>query len=689
MSFIQRVRMALRGSSEAKSLFGDESLLSGVLRGGEPPSRGTKELIRAYKFMPWLRAVNTKVSTSVAGVTWELYIQNGSNGKAIRNNKLQYADEIFRRSRMAEMRKDGELREIETHPLLSLLDNANPMMTGRTARQVTQTYLDLKGEAFWILERNNQGMPIEFWPVPPHWIVETPSAKRPFYRVNFKNWQGQIPAEEMIWLKDPDPENPYGRGTGIGESLTDELETDEYAAKYLKSWFYNRAVPELLIGVEGADEGALNRAKHKWENEHRGFWKAFRSYWHSGKMDVQQLGYSFQQQQLMELRRQERDTIMNVYGLSPEVMGVVENSNRATAQAADYIFSRWVLAPRLEFLRSEMQEYLVPQFDERLILEYVSPIPADHEFSLQVATAAPWSLTRNEWREMQGLPEDEVGGDFYFMPLNLMAEPQGASPGPKAHKPKKKMLDRDDINLVIRALRPERLISTLVPVVGNLVEEWGGETLSRLGVDISFNMLNPLVALHMRTLRENKIKGLTNKATERYLRETLIEGIQHGEGIPDLADRVSKTFSDAKGYRAERIARTETLNSSNFAETSAQAQSGVVDLREWLATKDGLARDDHLDLDGQQRAIDKPFTLPSGKTAMYPGDFGVAEQDINCRCTTIAIIGDPKSEEWRVAVWREFDRKLIPWERKILAAAKRGFQAQQNDVMEVLNEFRD
>ncbi len=741
-------------------LFGDGSdafrraggLLAGLFTGGgPPPRRGTWELIRAYKKMPWLRAVNSKVSASIASVTWELYVQRsgigngrafsptGGAGKVIRNAKLQRADAKFRRKEIKRLKTAGELQEITSHPFLDLIDNANPAMTGRAARMVTQIYLDIKGEAFWVLERNSNGMPIEYWPVPPHWIAEPPSSGKPYYRVSWRGWQGPIPETEIVWLKDVDPENPYGRGTGIAEALSDELETDEYAAKFLKSFFYNRATPDLLVGVDGADEAELTRAKQKWEDQHRGFWRAFRSHWHSGKLDVKQLGYNFQQLQLTKLREHERNTIINVYGVSPEIFGIVENSNRATIDAANFLYAQWVLVPRLEFLRSEMQERLVPQFDERLILDYVSPVPEDREFYLQAAEKAPWSRTRNEWREMQELEPDEVGGDYYYVPIGLLPERQGEEPdtgrledeggdgdgggnSPGAEPPeapqqdslqqdsaaatqsKKKALRQEDVENIMERLRPERLTAQLDPVFQKLLQKWGSRVLAELGIDSAFSMLNPLVGNHLVNLRENKIKGLVNETTKKRLRNSLLEGVRAGEGIPDLAKRVSTIFAEAKGPRSTVIARTEVLNSSNFATWSAHQQSGVVNIREWLATKDERVRDAHAAMDGQRRGINDPFTAPGGATAMYPGDFGIAELDIQCRCTTIPVIADPGdsnensaapkkfkqySEEQRIALWKVFDREIIPWERRVAAACKKGFQQQEYDVMNALNNFRE
>jgi len=125
----------------------------------------------------------------------------------------------------------------------------------------------------------------------------------------------------------------------------------------------------------------------------------------------------------------------------PEIMGIVEpGASRATIERANYIFAKWVLEPRLEMFRALLQERLVPEYDDRLIVSYVSPVEDDKEFRLQVGQAAPWSWRVDEWRELAGMPEIENGGGKVFMlPLSLdpveTIEPQEPGPIPPGLAP--------------------------------------------------------------------------------------------------------------------------------------------------------------------------------------------------------------------------------------------------------------
>jgi HK97 family phage portal protein len=397
-------------------------MLSGIAPGGgrTPPPRGTADLLRSYTTMPWLRAVNNKVSHAVASTPWVLYTRE-RRGRPMRDWAIQTAYDPAQRALLMEQAKAaGELKPILDHPLLDALNGGNSYLPGLAVRKLTQTHLDIVGEAFQIKERDALGAPKAFWPVPPSWVQAVPTPQRPFYEVGFRQWQGIVPDSEMLWIVDPDPENPYSRGSGIARSLGDELETDEYAAKHTKAWFYNRARPDMIITADGLRPADTARLEQDWLNKNQGFWRAFKPYFLNKKVDVQTISQTFENMQLVPLRQFERDTIVQVYGVPPETLGILNASNRATIEAADLIFGRYVLIPRLEFLRATFQHRLVPEYDDRLIVDYVAPIIEDKDFRLQVAKTAPWTLRADEWRELMGRQPLPGGmGEVHHVPLYM------------------------------------------------------------------------------------------------------------------------------------------------------------------------------------------------------------------------------------------------------------------------------
>lgn len=446
----------------AKAAYG---LLSGVLPGGHglPPVRGTKEYLRAYSDMPWLRAVSARIASSVSRTEWQLFVRGKPNERARRDWVLQRSSNPVRRAALLKQAQaDGDLRQIETHPLLDLLDRANSFQTGDSMRKVTQLHLDLVGEAFWLKERDGLGMVTAVWPIPPDWVVNTPTPAHPFYRVQFRAWRGLIPDTEILCFQDPDPANPYGRGSGTAQALADELETDEYAAKHTKAFFYNRARPDLVVFPKAPAtmrEADVRRAEEDWTSRNQGFWRAFKPYFMTREVGIHEMDQNFRSLQLVQLREYERNAVIQIFGMPPELLGVIENSNRATINAADFLMAKYVLEPRLEFLRSVFQERLVPEFDERLIINYVSPVTDDEELRLKAATAAPWAQSVDEWREMMGREklEDDKGKVHVFTsgltehtmgeeppPPDPMAPPVAVAPGDDEEEDDADMLDDVD-----------------------------------------------------------------------------------------------------------------------------------------------------------------------------------------------------------------------------------------------------
>ena len=237
MNVVQRVLRAIVDPGEPVGLPG---MMTGLGRGGgigEPPTRGTSQQLQAFNHMPWLRAVTGKVATSVASAAcrWQLFHAEDRTRASVK--MLQKASPMVRDQLVTKRVRAGTLVEVTDHPLLDALHRANDMMTGIGLFEVTQISLDLIGESFWGIELSQLGIPFKFWPIPSHWVQDTPTPSRPTFRVSWRGWQEELPDPAVMWMRRPDPWNPYGRGSGLAHALADELESDEYAANFQRAFF--------------------------------------------------------------------------------------------------------------------------------------------------------------------------------------------------------------------------------------------------------------------------------------------------------------------------------------------------------------------------------------------------------------------------------------------------------------------
>lgn len=400
-------------------------MLAGLFPGsvGTPPDRTVTDFLRAYSSSPWLRAATSLIAREVAKAVWRVYVPTSrvANARGFVKSMRRAAGPDRRRMMKSAIR-NREIAEVVEHPLIDLLTNPNSWLVGLQTRRVQQTYLDLVGEAFFIKERANgpSKPPTALWPIPPAWIISTPTPDVPMWRVSYRGWNGFIPDSEILWICDPDPVNPYGRGSGVARALADELDTDEFASKYVRSKFFNRAMPDVIVwpkGTDGVNLESLKQMKQRWLTEHQGFWKAFRPFFSSREIDVKVISNTMQELGVKELREFERDACFQTFGVSPETLGVITNSNRATIDAADYLLQSKVIDPRLELWRAVLEVRLVREFADDLILDYDSPIREDREFLKGMITAYPQGFYVDDVREAAGkepLPNDK--GQVFFVP---------------------------------------------------------------------------------------------------------------------------------------------------------------------------------------------------------------------------------------------------------------------------------
>ena len=161
------------------------------------------------------------------------------------------------------------------------------------------------------------------------------------------------------------------------------------------------------------------------------------------------------------------------------------------------------------------------------------------------------------------------------------------------------------------------------------------------GVSISFDVDNPRAKAWIKR-KVFKFAYEVNETTENQLRNALVDAIDAGSTIKEIQKEVERIFGYAEGFRNERIARTETIGSTNYGAYEAIKQSGLVARKEWIATIDDRTRDSHADLDGEQVELDEDFS----NGLQFPGDpDGPAEEVINCRCTIGHVFPDEDENE--------------------------------------------
>ena len=161
------------------------------------------------------------------------------------------------------------------------------------------------------------------------------------------------------------------------------------------------------------------------------------------------------------------------------------------------------------------------------------------------------------------------------------------------------------------------------------------DLLPSVDIPLNFNLSAPAVIQFLEE-RAQRFATQVNETTWQALKASLAEGIQAGETIEELAQRVDSVMTQRRST-TETIARTEVIGALNGGSLEMWRQSGVVAKKQWLAALDDRLRDTHRAAHGQAVGIDQNFAVGDGH-GPHPGAIGIAAEDINCRCSMVPIL---------------------------------------------------
>jgi hypothetical protein len=282
-------------------------------------------------------------------------------------------------------------------------------MTMRQRDKLVALWYGLTGEAY-LLKQRIGGRVVSLAPVSPLWVKSTPTTDSPVYKIQVNN--ATTPLEfypkDVIPIVDPDPELPFGRGSGVGMALDDELDTDEASAAMGRAILHNHGVPSGLMVLDGASKEELKAAQVQWEEKFQGPGKAGRIEFARGRATFIPISSKAADAQILETRKFLRDTFFHVYGVSPEVFGVIDGGTRDSAWVAYMHLALGALVPWLETLVDCYQAHLVPDFGDPddIVLGYSSPVPDDRDLQIRCVATAPSAFRAKDIRKVGGFAPD-------------------------------------------------------------------------------------------------------------------------------------------------------------------------------------------------------------------------------------------------------------------------------------------
>lgn len=194
------------------------------------------------------------------------------------------------------------------------------------------------------------------------------------------------------------------------------------------------------------------------------------------------------------------------------------------------------------------------------------------------------------------------------------------------------------------------------------VPEITEEVMELIDKDVSFNTLSKRTTDWIEDW-SNDLGSLMKLTSHNALEKQLLEGIELGEGIPKIVDRL-KDLPEFNRKRAYNTAVTEVLTASSYSQKEAYDQSPSVTGKTWLhsGTRMIKPRPHHQDLHDNTIPLDEKWSV-GGFSADVPRDVGLpAKERVRCHCAMAPSVDEQifglskeRKEEIRQQVLRDLN----------------------------------
>ena len=520
----------------------------------------------------------------------------------------------------------GDIEEVMDHPVLDLLSNPNPFMSGTLFSQAVFQSNEWTGNAYIHCVQPTETTVSEMWiMLPQHtWIMFSRSDVVGGYGYGR---DGAIedefePDEVMHHKHAPSLSNPF---YGIGPLHAVFAESDIQSASVeseLAMW-RNGARPDWVLSVPPeASADSIKTLQSKINSEHRGPRNR-------GKMlvtqvtEVKPLQFTPREMEYTAGKNDVRQSIWAAFGV-PESEMRLNDANLASSESGSRQYMRQTIKPRIDSYAEFLTNNLLPKFGiapGEMWFAYDNPVVGDvnAQATRLVSLVSTNILTRNEARADLGYDAVDGGDEFrepqtpdMVMNDNEQAASNAAEAGVKAYADRH-IHTKDDIRSSMTQAQ-ERAVASMADAVKRVFEKQptsvrngqvvmpglevelaeairpfaraflqagitdGAEKLAAAGIDAPMEV-EPVRALEFLNQYTIRLARGISQTTQNDLRSALATGAVEGETLADMNVRVANALGESAGWRAERIARTESTRMHSEGARLGWKDNGIEQMR--------------------------------------------------------------------------------------------------------------
>ena len=326
---------------------------------------------------------------------------------------------------------------LEEHPLITLLRRPNPLQSYSEFFNSLFGYLLLSGNAYILKVGAEAGAPKELHQLRPDRIVIKGSGNsipdkyqymlqgrvHHTYEVDQENGFSEL-KHVKLW-------NPLDDYYGLSPMSAAAVEIDQFnlSSKHNVNLLQNGARPSGAVIFKPQDDAgfAVNLTESQRQqlltdlnNRFSGTANAGRPLLLEGDFDWREMGLSPKDMDFLNLKHMSATDIAMCFGVPSQLVGVPDAQTYSNVAEARLALYEETIIPHLRKLASDLNEWLVPMFDDRLMLEFdIDSIPALSERRRKIyenvtSAVREGIMTRNEAREIIGLQPIDGADDLYI-----------------------------------------------------------------------------------------------------------------------------------------------------------------------------------------------------------------------------------------------------------------------------------
>lgn len=198
----------------------------------------------------------------------------------------------------------------------------------------------------------------------------------------------------------------------------------------------------------------------------------------------------------------------------------------------------------------------------------------------------------------------------------------------------------------------ELMLDATFEINEEIFKESGDDTFESIGTGQTMDTSTDEIQKILNDLGTRTYSSV-NAVTNDRINKAIADGLANGESLDEIQDRVRKFFVEAEKFRADRIARTETVRYTNEASQQAFIDSKVVEQKEWFVNPG--ACEFCRPLNGKRLPLDgNYFNLGDTATGELGGkldlNFDTTEAPplhVNCKCFIDRQIPIFTSKGWK------------------------------------------